>query len=267
MEIKRSYPIILAVSFLAIFFTACQKDSLVNKGTNLPVIESYLVPGQPIAVKVYQQKALADTAVFGIPISGLQVYLSDGTQKVQLTESATKGTYTYADNSILATGKTYTLLFDYNHIAVSASTLMPAKPVNFASQYTGITVSTRGGPASAATVLNTFTWANPDSLNHILAFKAAGTVVALNSFGGTRPTNQEINTNRSSYYNVTSGQFFYLGNYQAILFNVNQEYLDFIDNNTRTASSQTLTQVPTNIVNGFGVFTAMQADTLNFTTY
>jgi hypothetical protein len=48
------------------------------------------------------------------------------------------------------------------------------------------------------------------------------------------------------------------------LFRVNQEYINLLNNNTRT-SSQDLTQIPTNIVNGFGIFTAMQADTLAVT--
>jgi hypothetical protein len=267
MEIRRSSPIIFALFVVAIFFTACTKYNPDVKGTALPVIESYLVVGQPISVKLYQQKGLTDTAQYGAAITGMQMSLSDGTQKVQLTESATKGTYTYADNKILATGKTYTLQFDYNGYPVSASSTMPAKPVNFASQYPGVTISSGGGPGSVSTVLNTFSWSNPDSLYHVLAFKAVGAVAASNSFGGNRPTNFQVNANKASYYNLTGGQFFYLGNYQAILFSVNQEYIDLLNNNTRTATSQSLTQTPTNIVNGFGVFTAMQADTLSFVTY
>ncbi|WP_214072346.1 DUF4249 family protein [Mucilaginibacter sp. dw_454] len=267
MEIRRSSPIIFALFAVAIFFTACTKYNPDVKSTNLPVIESYLVPGQPISVKLYQQKALTDTAQYGAPITGVQMFLSDGTQKVSLTESATKGTYTYADNSILATGKTYTLQFDYNGYPVSASSTMPAKPVNFVSQNGGITISSGQGPGGASTVLNVFSWSNPDSLYHVLAFKAVGAVAASNSFGGNRPINLELNAAKASYYNITNGTFFYLGNYQAILFSVNKEYFDLISNNTRTATSQSLIQTPTNIINGFGVFTAMQADTLSFVTY
>jgi hypothetical protein len=36
----------------------------------------------------------------------------------------------------------------------------------------------------------------------------------------------------------------------------------YLTSNTR-GSSQNLVNTPTNVVNGFGIFTAMQADTLN----
>ncbi|TSJ43390.1 DUF4249 family protein [Mucilaginibacter corticis] len=266
MEIRKYLPAIILPVFIAIaMLTACTKENTDNKTTSLPVIQSYLVPGQPISVKLSTQKALTDTATYGSPITGISLYLSDGSQKVQLTES-TPGTYTYADQSFLVTGKTYSLQFTYQGNAVSASTVMPAKPVNFSSQYTGVTVTTGGGPGAASTVLNTFAWSNPDSLNHVLVFKAINATYAINSFGGTRPANSQTNTNRGSTYNVTENSFSYRGTYQIILFSVNQEYINLLNNNART-SSQNLTQIPTNIVNGFGIFTAMQADTLAFTVY
>lgn len=265
MEIRK-YATVALTFFGAIFLSACQKDSLDSKSTSLPVIESYLVVGQPISVKLYQQKDLADTSEYGTPITGLTVYLFDGTQKHQLTESA-KGTYTYADQSILSTGKTYTLQFDYGGSPVSAQTTMPAKPQNFASQYDGVTLASGGnGPGSQSTVLNVFTWSNPDSLYHVLSFKSASAMTPVNSFGSSRPINVTVNADKAAQYNMTSSTVSYIGSYNVILFTVNQDYINLISNSTRT-SSQNLTQVPTNIVNGFGIFTAMQADTLSFSTH
>ena len=265
MEIKRHLSIIVSVLFGAMFLNACKKDNLDSRSTTLPVIESYLMVGQPISVKLYLQKNLTDTATYGSPITGQTLYLSDGPQKYHLTETA-KGTYTYADQSILTTGKKYTLQFDYNGYTVSATTTMPAKPQNFASQYAGITISGDSGPGSQEAVLNVFTWSNPDSLNHVLAFEGTGTMIQVNRFATGRPINVQLNTNRASQYNITARTLSYLGNYQAILFSVNQEYINLMSTSTRT-TSQSLTQVPTNIVNGFGIFTAMQADTLSFATH
>lgn len=265
MEIKKQLPILFACILIA--FTACQKNKLVSKGTDLPVIAAYLVQGQPIAVKLYHQKNLNDTAVYGQPIGGIKVYILTENDKLQLTES-TKGTYNYADNSILVTGKTYTLQFDYNGNSVSASTVMPPKPVNFASQYGGITLPAGGAPGSGNNdVLNIFTWSNPNALHHVLAFKATSGIVPVSMFGRTLPVNSQINTNRALQYNITGREFAYQGNYMAILFSVNQEYINLLDNNAGSTSSQTLTQIPTNILNGFGIFTAMQADTLDFNVY
>jgi hypothetical protein len=266
MEIRKYLSIRLVLPLLAglLMLSACSKDKLDSKSTSLPVIDSYLIPGQPIIVKLSSQKDLADTAIYGAPISGVKVYLSDGAQKVQLTESV-KGTYTYANQAFLVTGKTYSLQFDYLDYSVSASTVMPAKPVNFSSQYGGITIVSQGPPGGNSTVLNTFTWLNPDSLNHVMVFKAeAG--IPITNFGRTIPFNSQYNTNRTSLFNVTSAMFSYRGKYQVILFRVNQEYINLLNNDSRS-TSQNLTQVPTNIVNGFGIFTAMQADTLAFNVY
>ena len=265
MEIRNQLSkIYLLAAYATIMLTAaCTKYNPDTKSTILPVIESYLVPGQPIVVKLSQQKELTDTAVYGAPIKGAKVYLSNQTEKVLLTESSA-GTYTYANQAFLVAGKTYSLQFDYSGYSVSASTVMPAKPLNFASLSNFIFLPTNNSPGNMNTVLNTFTWQNPDSLNHVLAFKALDLVTSVNNFSNTRPINTQFNTNRAALYNVTANMFAYKGNYKVILLRVNQEYINLLNNNTRT-SSQDLTQIPTNIVNGFGIFTAMQADTLAVT--
>ena len=53
----------------------------------------------------------------------------------------------------------------------------------------------------------------------------------------------------------------YYGNYKVILMRVNQEYINMLNNSS--TSSQNLTNAPTNVTNGLGIFTAMQADTLS----
>jgi hypothetical protein len=267
MEIRRKLTItaLLPVFMAMVMLVACNKDKLESKGTDLPVIDSYLMPGQPISVKLSMQKDLADTAVYGAPITGVTVYVSDGTKKVQLMESV-KGTYTYADQTFLVAGKTYSLQFDYLTYHISAGTLMPAKPSGFLTQYNSVTVPSSQGPGTAGNVLDRLTWANPDSLNHVLVFKASTPNSPINPFGGGRPIAGQFNANKVSAYNVTASNFNYRGGYQIILLSVNQEYINLLNNNTRT-SSQDLTQVPTNIVNGFGIFTAMQADTLSFQVY
>jgi hypothetical protein len=237
-----------------------------TNAVNLPVVEGYLMPGHSVSVKLYQQKTLTDTAKYGQAITGLSVYVSDGSKNVQLTESPA-GTYTYTDKSFLVAGKTYTLQFKYLNYAVSAKTVMPGKPTNFATQYGTITITTTSGPATNATTLDVLSWDNPDTLNHVLVFNNPdGTVFPLSNAGGNRLPNFEINTNRASFYNLNQSTFPYYGHYQIILLRVNQEYVDLIQGNT-SSTSQNLTNLPTNIINGFGIFTAMQADTLSFNVF
>src|ERR1700744_5528609 len=170
MEIKRYRLLLIAIAGI-LSFASCKKDKL-DANTNEPVVQAYLIAGQTITVKLYKQKDLSDTSTFGQPITGQALYISDGSNKVQLTESS-KGVYTYADNSFLVAGKTYSLSFSYLTYAVSASTVMPSKPENFATQYSSLTYTPPAPPSAIPDTINRFTWSNPDSLNHVLLFKNA----------------------------------------------------------------------------------------------
>jgi hypothetical protein len=217
-----------------------------------------------VTVNLYQQKGLTDTAKYGAVISGLKVYVSDGSTNVLLTESPA-GTYTYADTGFVLTGKTYTLKFNYLTYAVSARTTVPAKLLNFATVHTGITISTTTTPNTSTTTLDVLTWDNPDSLNNVLVFNNLdGKDFPLNPYGANFSQNFEINTSRASYYNITERIFPYYGPYQITLLSVDPAYIDVMQSNANNSTSQNLVNNPTNVVNGLGVFTAMQADTLNF---
>lgn len=243
---------------------ACQKEST-SAVTTQPVVVGYLMPGQPISIKVYQQKGLTDTANYGALIGGLNLQVSDGSKTIALTETAT-GTYTHADDRFLIAGKTYSLQFTYNGSTVSASTVMPAKPVNYraSKQLINIPFRTRGGnPLTGNTdsVAVKFTWNNPDSLYHVLVFKNDDTSPASADLNTGRPVNFTLNMKQTANYDMYYRSFNYLGTYRAILYRVNKEYDDFLTTNTNT-SSQKLTNPPTNVTNGFGIFTGMQADTI-----
>ena len=54
----------------------------------------------------------------------------------------------------------------------------------------------------------------------------------------------------------------YFGRYQVILYHVNQEFANLFDN--PTMNSVNITEPPTNIENGLGIFTGISADTLYF---
>ena len=266
---KRNFTdLVILLSFIVLVFSSCKKNST-DSSVNLPIVEGYLIPGHALIIKLYQQKSLTDTNKYGAAITGLQVYVADGSKEILLTEAA-KGTYTYADQSFLTVGKTYTLQFKYLAYAVSAKTVMPGKPLNFATQHSVVTFSPSGSRTERDSTLDKLTWDNPDSLNHVLVFNNAdGPAFALGTFGGggNRSANFELNTSKANYYNLTPQSFPYYGHYQIILMRVNKEYIDLIKSNTSNSTSQNLTNVPTNVVNGFGIFTAMQTDTLSFNLF
>lgn len=270
MEIRK-YKLLATLIYVLAGLTitsSCKKDNSNIGNVNLPVVESYLIPGNTIQVKLYLQKALTDTAKFGAAITSQKLYITDGTNKVQLTETA-NGVYTYVDPDFLVAGKTYSLTFNYQGFNISASTTMPAKPKSFTSSAGTIHFSTTTTPGKNDVVLDTLRWDNPDSLNHVLVFfNADEKDFPVNSFGSSnRPYNFTINTSRSSFFNLTQNIFPYYGPYQVVLMRVNQEYVDLLNSNTNGANTSTLNNVPTNIVNGYGIFTAMQADTVSLNVF
>jgi len=253
---------LLACLSVLLIVAACTKQSTDSTLISEPVVQSYLIPGQVVTVKLYQQKQLTDTATYGPPITGIQVHISDGSKNVLLTETAS-GVYTYNDPTFLVVGKTYTLQFNYLTFSVSAQTVMPGVPANFAVTDTAIYIANATTtPNSAIDTLDRFTWSNPDSLNHVIVFKnLTGPDLPISrSFFRSNNTNInfEANTNRTSVFLITQNTLPYYARYQVILYRVNTEYINMIASNTNTATSQTLTNTYTNIVNGYGIFTAMQ---------
>lgn len=243
-----------------VLICSCKKDD--TSATSKPVVQAYLIPGTALTVRLYSQKSLSDTSQYGAALTGLKLSVSDGTNTINLTETA-KGVYTYADTSFIATGKTYTLSFVYNSVTVSAKTTMLPKAQGFSTLYTTVNydASTTSGTPDT---INRYTWQNPDSLNHVLVFIGLdGTSFPLNPyFNGS--TNFEEDTKQKSVYYVLPRIFPYYGHYHVLLYTVNQEYINLLKSNAAGANSQNLLNVPTNVVNGLGIFTAMQADTLNF---
>ena len=155
--------------------------------------------------------------------------------------------------------------------AVSAHTTVPTKPVNFAE-----TVSTvrfiSANPGGVTDTINTLTWSSrPDTLNYVLVFKNSDGTASpvLGGFGAenNRPSDFEVNTAGAQVYYLTTRTFNYYGPYQIILMHANQEYINLLNSTTSGSTSQNLLNAATNVTNGLGIFTAMQADTLNMNVY
>lgn len=263
MEIihKISFFVILGAVAL---FTSCKKQDSADI-TDRPVVIAYLTPGQPVSVKVYQQKGLADTATYGPAITGLSLSLSNGTQSVALTESGS-GNYIYSNTSFIASGKSYTLKFHYLNWDVTASTTVPAKPSVYTASRTTINIplSISNSPGSTDSIAVTIKWSNPDSLYHVIVFKNDD-----NSPYNLHPQrngliNFTIDAKTADHYDVYFRTFNYLGIYRAILYSVDKAYGDILSSNANT-TSQRLANPPGNITNGYGIFAGMQVDTIKLT--
>ncbi|CAM3979666.1 protein of unknown function [Pedobacter westerhofensis] len=251
---------IVLLLFLA---AACKKDSSTADYSALPVVEGYLMPNKIVEVKVSLQKALVDTNAYGVAVTGLTLSISDGSITKTLTEDKA-GHYILNDLTFIKSGSTYKLSFTYNNLPVTASTVIPDKPSGIVtSADTVIIPKMTFGSTETAFVPVYIRWNNPNSYNHIVVFRYLETFKSLISsrFNSDTVSSVEVNAVKAAEFELTARSFKYYGNYKVIVTRVNQEYLDMLNNNS--TSSQNLTNAPTNVTNGLGIFTGMQSDTLS----
>jgi hypothetical protein len=267
MEIKKSLPYYY-LSAMVLFFaigallSACQKTSTSTvSGINKPVVEGYLVPGTKTLIKVYYQKYLDDTITYGFPITGLKLNISDGTNTVQLVET-TPGNYTWSDTTFIQEKKTYSLNFTYQGSTISSKTTVPDKPTGFKASDTLQRVPFRGAGITSTTtfVPVTFSWTSPASWFYLMVYKNTSAVMYPTNANSNPYHDNETLIGQVAIFNTQPTLFAYTGMYKVQLFHINQEYNDAISAGGGTSLS--LTNPSTNIVNGLGIFTSMQAATL-----
>nr|WP_068888311.1 DUF4249 family protein [Pedobacter panaciterrae] len=264
MEIK--LPTILAVVLAVFFLFSCKKDSSLDNDYTRPVVEGYLVPGKSVLVKVYYQKYLDDTISLGFPVTDLKLKISDGAKTVELTEGA-DGNYAYGDTTFVAENKTYSLSFSYNNKIISSQTTVPNKPAGFVTSDSLQKVPVMDfGTTPATFVPITLSWNNTNGGHYMMILKnTENSRTSINPRNNGSYRDSEVILGQVSSFQTQQMTFNYLGNYRVLLFHINKEYSDALNNNG--GSSLNLTNPYTNIVNGLGIFTSMQTDSLNLRVY
>ena len=267
--------IIIFASLLGI--VACDKDSNFIEGGARPVVEAYLVAGKPISLSVKKEIAYnEDTSNTEAPINGLNIKISDGNNTYSLTSNGA-GVYKSDSTVKLKVGVTYNLSFTYNGNAVTASTIIPTKPVGFKTDITSIArtklnLSSGGGFGGGFVDGNedvNLSWSNPNSDYH---FVVVDNIEASPVLIITLPTTTSFNdlTRRfrsqpvqGTSTQLRSQQFQYFGKHNLVLLKVNPDYAALY--NSTGSTSQNISTPPTTITNGLGIFTGVNADTLAFT--
>lgn len=251
--------------FLLQLATGCKKEE--NKEfTDSPIIESYLEPGNYFTVKVTRQ----------LPFSSDVKYSADDINKLQLQVSYNNSTHVlmpidsgkYVDSStIVSENSSYNLSFSYNSKNVSAYTYIPSKPKGFVASVAEISLykvdATTKPPFNDMPDPIKLTWTNTDGSDYlILVENMETTLEPIRDFGtNTPPKNRfkkmPVNTATEQ---LNAREFQYFGKHRIILYHVLADYAALYNQNS--TSSQNLTNPSTSIVNGYGIFTGLNSDTL-----
>lgn len=264
------------ILFLSLGFAACETDSNLIEGGIKPIVEGYLVAGKPISITVKKEIAFtADTSAVQTPIVGLNIKVSGNGQTYTLKSSG-NGLYESDKSVIIKVGTTYSLSFDYNGKTISASTIIPTKPLRFTSDLTSIARTKLDLSSGSTNIRNpdgntdiNISWSNPASEYHfVVADNVEPSPVAIITLPTTSNFQDIIRRFRSQPLQGTtailrSQQFQYFGKHNLVLLKVNADYAALYNNAGTT--SQNISTPPTTITNGLGIFTGINADTLSFT--
>lgn len=274
----------LLISIVLVAFWGCEPVADGLLPNDQPVVEAYLVAGQPFTLRVTKQIPFdADTTRQGQPIDGLSITIKSGDQTIPLTSEG-QGYYISNQKTVAKVGKTYDLAFNYLGQQISASTIIPPKPVNFTQdrtevQRTAITVGAgpgQGGfgPGSLGTQDPPvhLTWSNSTGEYHFVIFDNIEdnpvpiiNAQANNNNGlpqGPGLLNRRIRNEPTQADNndIQAQSFQYFGNHRIVLFRLNPDYAALYKQTS--TSTQNISTPPTTITNGLGIFTGLNADTL-----
>ena len=158
----------------------------------------------------------------------------------------------------------------FNTKDVSAYTYIPAKPANFAQSATIISIertdsTSTGWPPSGGSMPDpvSLTWDNDDQSYYLLVVEnIEDTLDPVRDFGDEDAPDFIFrkSPNTSTSEELRPNDFQYYGTHRVILFHVLPDYAKLYEGTGN--SSQNLENPSTSIVNGYGIFTGMDSDTL-----
>ncbi len=258
--------IILIVSLIIVVISGCKKET--NKEfTDTPIIESYLEPNSFLTISVTRQ----------IPFSSDVEYASDDINNLPINILYNNSTYLltpigngkYIDSSlIIKEGDNFNLSFKYNSKIVTAYTYIPSKPINIVQSATVIYMTrmdSTSGPPTSGTMPDpvNITWDNTDASYYLVIVENMETTLdPIRDFGDKEPPGNRFKKSptNSGSEEIRPMEFQYFGTHRIIIFHVLPDYAALYKENS--TSSQNLTNPSTSIVNGYGIFTGLNSDTI-----
>ncbi len=260
-------PIIL--SLLAI---SCE-PTLVAEFQDKAVVESYLYAGSIPSVKISKLIPFRDDVNYSEEdIDNLNVMVVDEGDGSSVTLTL-QGGGLYADSTfIIQTGHTYTLHIPYNGESVTATTIIPDKPVDVALSKT--TVSVMGRPSMGAMSLIKatdshepveVTWSNTDESYYMVVVENIEanptSIYDWDDDDEDRPKPIfKMEPTQSASTQLSQQNFSYYGRHNVILIKMQPEYVLLYQ--TQSNTSQTVSEIHANVNNGYGIFTGVNSDTL-----
>ncbi len=244
-------------------------SATVDEPEDLLVVEAFLFAGEPVNdVKLKRSIPFESTDSTSMPVNDATVVLSRGGERYSLTASGTDGFYAYeGDDLTIETGDVFTLSITFEGANITATTMVPAPPQNVqlpsdempVPNFGGIGFGGGGGNFDSLSEFFTVTWDNPAADYHYVVVTSDDPEepdFILPDFARDFIGDFEIvsEPTTANFHDIIPVTLSWLGPHFVTVYQINQEYADLFEN--REQDSRDLTEPPSNIEGGLGIFTA-----------
>jgi len=257
---------IALLSSIALLLLACEKQSTEIIESKTTVVEGYLHAGKTMdSLKITQSLSLA-TADNVIALDDLVVSISDANNQYVLNFI---GNGIYQNTALLIENdKTYRLEIEREGAIVSAETYIPEKKEAQISvtevELPKIELNAPIGFPTGSIDAVDITWDNNEGDYYYVSIRNVEInpeIINENANGGqSRPSIISEPQILSFYAIFPRREFSHYGRHEIVVYRVNPEYAALYESSG--SSTLSLEEPPTNIENGFGVFTGVSSDTL-----
>jgi len=268
MNVRSTIPALLALA------AACSQNGFNPAAINEVVVDGCLIAGAPVdSIRLSPLIPYGAAASASNPITNASPTISDKANVWPLVATGDSGYYRGADTSFRPiAGETYTFTVSYGGKNISAVTVVPQKTLGIALSSDTLTIDTTmtmyemmQAQRSGQTIPEiTLKFKNPTlDYYYVVVQNVDSAPVALSAdtlrFRGSRFLSSPA---KDTDYVITFAQINALGRHRVTLYHVNQEYADLY--NRQTQDSRDLVEPATNVVNGLGIFTAVNCDSVFF---
>jgi|GEM_PF-6311094 len=267
-----------ALKFFMIIFLlecliySCEESDSSQEFVPKPVVEGYLYEGTPVRnLKISELVKFDEVNDFGEKlISGLDIKIRIDHAEYPLYENPDHPGYygTENDDLILQPAQNIEFSFLFNSTNVSASTRVPSKPLNLsisdAVKYIS-PIQSYWDLQQLAEISVQVRWTNDDHSYYYISVKNIETNPQTLDPEDLLPdlgNSFDIPPLATDFSNIFFNKIQYYGRYMVVVSKVNAEYTAIYQ--SQNQDSRTLTELASNIENGYGIFTALAADTVYF---
>lgn len=255
---------------LSISFFACEEEATLETIDEL-VVEALLQVGQTVdSLKFSKVISFEAESEPPKPNDLLPIIKNADGEEFMLLFTGEEGIYGNPD-LIIEEGEVYTLEVTYNGHLVSAETYAPSPPANLTSSETLIEMAkiTSFQDLQNQTMPDPIeiNWEGEDDAYYFVQVKniedEPEIVNELFASSGFNRPDFLTEPSTTNFYTInTFRDITHFGRYEVIIYRVNPEYVTLYEDNS--SGSEGITEIRTNVQNGFGIFTAVNSEKIVF---